>query len=91
MRGDVGRSVMARKATPKSETPPAGGGYAPMMGGCTPAPITDVTTLPDYNPVKIFVGGVSHAVDEEQFKNYFSQVTPPQSRIDARRYDSNEP
>jgi len=79
-----GRSVMARKATPKSETPVGGGGY---MGGpptgmtptggdgsgdssgvITPA----IQALPDFNPQKIFVGGVSHSVDEEQFKGYFA-------------------
>jgi len=73
-----GRSVMARKATPKSETPPPahlqGGAYGAVVGGTNAgAPISDVTALPDYNPMKMFVGGVSHAVDEEQFKAYFAQ------------------
>ena len=32
-----------------------------------------IRAAPDFNPLKIFVGGVSHSVDEDAFRGYFAQ------------------
>merc|ERR1719446_828059 len=67
---------MARRATPKGENPcnNSSGGYhgGGMLQGGGGGSGADVSQLPDYNPLKIFVGGVSHAIDEEAFKLHFS-------------------
>ena len=55
-----------------------GGGYGPppMGGAPTPGgnpPVSAMAAAPDFNPHKLFVGGIPHAIDESTFLNYFQQ------------------
>ena len=56
---------------------PMGGGgpMAPMGGGGggQAPPVSAMAAAPDFNPHKIFVGGIPHSVDEQSFSNYFQQ------------------